>query len=152
MSSKGIKRQVKKREHQCHCFQHYLEPYKRRIHSSAPDTNCLPFTQRPKIEWPEKMSKIYQKDMDFFVTLLLIVMPIIWMIAVRGPNEAQSYSTPCFTSTLSKRTQSEQISRQSLRERRDAFSLFVEGNRDRRRLSDKAKVIQEIFGRATHPT
>lgn len=91
--------------------------------------------------------------MDFFVSLLLIVIPIIWMrAAVRGPNEAQSYSTPCFTSTLSKRTQSEQISRQSLGERRDAFSLFAEGNRDRRRLSDKAKVIQEIFGRATHPT
>lgn len=92
--------------------------------------------------------------MDFFVTLLLIVIPIIWMIAaVRGPNEAESYSTPCFTSTLSNRTQeSEQISRQGLGERRDAFSLFAEGNRDRRKFSDKAKVIQEIFGRATHPT
>lgn len=53
------------------------------------------------------MSKIYQKDMDFFVTLLIIVIPIIWMIAaVRGPNEAQSYFTPCLTSTLSKRIQS----------------------------------------------
>lgn len=44
--------------------------------------------------------------MDFFVTVLLIAIPIIWMTAaVRGPTEAQSYSTPRCTSTPSKRTQ-----------------------------------------------
>lgn len=92
--------------------------------------------------------------MDFFVTLLLIVIPIIWMIAaVRGPNEAQSYSTPCCTSIPSKRTQGlNRFPGKAWGESRDAFSLFAKGNGDRRRLSDKAKVIQEIFGRATHPT
>lgn len=44
--------------------------------------------------------------MDFFVILLLIAIPIIWVIAaVRGLNEAQSFSTPCCTSTPFKRTQ-----------------------------------------------